>query len=77
MTVVKNLPASWEVIKDEDFHEKKQVKTKEPLTTFDEEQTLEPNIEEFLTCPSLDILCIQETNHLKEGDLHGMVEEYI
>ena len=59
----------------EEIHEKKQVDTKEPWTTFGEEKNLEPEIEEFLTCLSPDPLCIQETNDLKEGELHGMVEE--
>ena len=77
MTTFKNLPASRELIKEEEFLEQQQENTKEPWTTFDEENTLEPEIEEFLTCILQNPLCIQETNHPKEGDLHGMVEEYI
>jgi hypothetical protein len=75
LKAVKNLPASREVIKEEKFNEQYQMEAKEPWTTFEDEHSLEPEIEEFLTCLSPDLVCIQETNHPKEEDLHGMIEE--
>jgi hypothetical protein len=77
LTAVKNLPSSQEVVKEEEFHEQHQAEAKEPWTTFDGELSLEPEIEEFLTCLSVDPLCIQETNHLEEDYLHGMIKEDI
>ena len=77
LTAFKNIPASREVIKEEEFHEQQQEETKESWTTFDEDNTLEPDIREFLRCLSTNPLCIQETNNLKGGYLHGMVEEDI
>jgi hypothetical protein len=89
LTIVKNLSASPKVIEEEEFHElhpQEDLKsfcnhsfqpigeTKESWTTFDGEPPLEPEIEEFLTCISPDPVCIQETNHLKEDDLCGMIE---
>ncbi len=76
-TTIKNLPTSQEAIKEEEFHEQHQVETKEPWTTFDEENFLELEIQESFPCLSLDHLGIQETNHPKEDDLHDMIEEDI
>jgi len=42
--------------------------------SFNGEKLLELEIEEFLTCILSDLVCIQETNHRKEDDLHGMIE---
>jgi hypothetical protein len=44
----------------------------EPWTTTDEEQHLEPEIEEFLACLSPDPLYIQECDDQLSKELHGM-----
>jgi hypothetical protein len=92
LTIVKNLVAYPDIIEEQEFHEphpqeyleassnhlcQPVEETKKSWTTFDGEQPLEPEIEEFLTCLSEYPLCTQETNHLKEDDMHSMVEEDI
>ena len=77
LIAVKNLYASREVIQEEKFDEQYHMEAKEPNPKFDEERSLEPEIEESLACPLPDLVCIQETNHQKEEDLHGMIEEDI
>jgi hypothetical protein len=81
LTTFRNIPALWEVIEDQKFHEKHQEEDleeiKQPWKTFDGEKTLEPEIEEFLPCLSSDPLCIQETNQQIVEDLHGMTKEDI
>ena len=92
MTTVKNLSTSPKVIKEQAFHEPRRqedIETSsshlfqpieeivEPWITYDGEQPLEPEIEELLTCLSPDLLYIQNTNHPKEGNLHGMAVEDI
>jgi hypothetical protein len=77
LIAVKNLHASREVIQEEKFDEQYHTEAKEPNTKFDEEKSLEPEIKESLACPLPDLVCIQEINHPKEEDLHGMIEEDI
>jgi hypothetical protein len=86
LTAVKNLSASPEVIEKQDFHKLHPQEdleasfdhpfqpVEETEESFNGEKLLEPEIEEFLTCISPDPVCIQETNHPKEDDLHGMIE---
>jgi hypothetical protein len=56
LTAFRNIPALWEVIEDQKFHEQHQdedlEEIKQPWETFDGEKTLEPEIEEFLPCLS-------------------------
>jgi hypothetical protein len=70
----------WEVIEEKKFHEKHQEylgETDKPWTTSDEEQTKEPENEEFLPCLSSDPLCIQETNQQIVKYMNGMTKEDI
>jgi hypothetical protein len=46
-------------------------------TTSSGEQSLRPEIEEFLTSISADPLCTSEINHPKEEDLHSVMKESI
>jgi hypothetical protein len=87
LTIVKNLHASPEVIVEQEFHEPHPQEealcnhpfqlareTKESWITVNGETPLEPEIEEFLICLSEEPLCTNETSHLKEDDLQGMIE---
>lgn len=89
LTIIKNLFASLEVIKEEEFHElhpQEDLKafcnhpfqpigeTKESWTKFDGEPPLELKIKEFLICLSEDPPCTNETSYSKEDDLRGMIE---
>lgn len=74
-TGFKNISAFWEVIKEKEFHEQQQDETKESWITFDGEQPLELEIEEFPICLSSDLAPIQETNQQIVEDLHGMTKE--
>jgi hypothetical protein len=38
---------------------------------------VEPDIEESLACLSADPVCNPKTNHIKEDNMHSMVEEDI
>jgi hypothetical protein len=57
----------------EKHHQEDLEGTKEPWEEFDEEQTLEPEIEEFLSCMSSD----PKTDQQLSEDLHGMTREDI
>ena len=79
LITVKNLSASPKVIKEPEFHEEPKAstdhlcqsteETEDSCTTYDGERPLEPEIEEFLPCLSIDPICI---NH---SDLCGMTKE--
>jgi len=92
LTIVKNLAPYLDVLEEQEFHEPhpqeyleassnhlfQPIKeTRKSWTAFDGEQPLELDIEEFLTYLSEYPLCTQETNHVKEDDVHSMVEEDI
>jgi hypothetical protein len=50
---------------------------KESWIEFNEEQSVEPEIEDSITCLLADPVCTPKTNHLEEDNLHSMVEEDI
>ena len=89
LIVLKNLSTSLEVIEELEFHkphlqDDQEASTNHPCkfeeaenlwATSDCKHPLESEIEELLTCLSLDIPCTQETNHLNKDNLHGMTEE--
>jgi len=52
-------------------------KYKESLATSDDNQTLEPEIEEFLSCLSQDPLSIHECNEQSLEELYGMITKEI
>jgi len=73
----RDIYASQEAIEEQRIHEKlpqedpkvflshpckKAKEIKEPWTTFNGDNTLEPDIEEFLACLSQNPLCIEECN---------------
>jgi hypothetical protein len=49
--------------------------TKESWIEFNGEKPLEPEIEEFLSYLSADLVCTPKTNHLEEDNLHSMEKE--
>jgi hypothetical protein len=49
--------------------------TQESWIECNEEKPLEPEIEDFVACLSVDHVCTSETNHLEENTLCGMEKE--
>ena len=78
LTVVKNLSASPEVIKELEFHEEPKAstdhlcqsmeETKDSWTIYTGEKFLEPKTEERSTFLSTNLVCIPETNHPQEDN---------
>ena len=90
LAVVKNLSTSPKAIDEPEQHEphpkddwqnstnfpcQEVDEIEDSCTTSDGEYPLELEIEDFLTCHSSDLQCTQETNYLKEEDLHVEAKE--